>query len=78
MSARQAAEVAEDANLSVLIPTHIRDRYGSVPYALREDIDEVYDGEYLIPSDGSRYRMLTRDYTGRAHHISDVLDEKHQ
>lgn len=75
MSAYQAGTMAESANVSVLIPTHIRGTYGPNGNALIPDLNQSFDGYYQVPHDGLQYRILPKESAGRATHHSDIIAE---
>jgi ribonuclease Z len=73
MSAYQAGTLAEAAEASVLIPTHIRGRYGPKAHPLKGDLRESFSGYYFVPHDGYKKSIKARDTTARATHQSEIL-----
>lgn len=51
-TAKEAAEIAAEANAERLILTHISPRYGIDSSKFANDVDAVFDGEYHVATDG--------------------------
>lgn len=73
MSAFQAGTIAEDADTSVLIITHISGRYGPQPYGLQPDLNQTFRGPFILARDGMSFGLLTREKHGRTKDKSDVI-----
>jgi len=75
MNAYEAGTIAGAADASMVVLTHVLHFYYHSHSELVEDLNEAYDGPYLIGEDGVRGVIGSHDHNEKISNIQDVLSE---
>lgn len=75
MNAYEAGTIAGAADASMVVLTHVRHVYYHSHSELVEDLNDAYDGPYLIGEDGVRGVIGSNDHDEKTPGLRDVLSE---